>query len=379
MRCGIDIALAVLLLGVPSAFGAAETGRVKALPADYVAIVEKYKAGDPNGALAMIGAWDETRVRAQVDLLKRAVVTIRSCAGCEERVAFASFPLHAALLLHADGEIQQNLLTPVSEQRPKCGSGPHAFAVEHLAAIDALVNPDAGLFLRRLFLAFSRQAVWSHCLVEADTWARAGLRLYPKDASLKLALGIAAEKTALFTLRPAPVTLSAGARGAVQSEQVFARIRGVWETARLSFEEALALDGSLVEARLRLGRVLWRTGSMDKARETLDKVLAETNTAGISYLAHLFLGRVIEESGSLDAAEEHYRAALSLKPRSEHAAVAVSHVRLLKGDGPGARKILIAQIELGPSPVAFDPWLTYSADQENQGEALLAVLRNELK
>ena len=371
------LALAVSCLA-PSFLPAALAQTVAALPRDYSDIVRLYAAGDTNAALWQLGSWSEERVRRHVSDLSDAVVSIRKCPACPTRLAFAGFPVRAALLLHADREVQQQLNPPESEQIPVCGSGPQAMAVEHLAAILLLVDPEAGPFVKRAYLGMAGQAMWSHCFGEAAGWARSGLKHFPKDPSLLLAEGVAAEGRAFFTLAPAPPVMGLTPASLRKREALKAELRDLRETARQSFEEAASGDPNLVEARLRLGRVLWRLGRPEPARAAFEAVLAKYAEAPQQYLAHLFLGRILEDEGELAGAEEHYRLALAMQPLSEIAAVAVSHARFLQGDVEGARHLLSAGLEAVRTRRDFDPWMSYLLPQTPGGERILAELRQSI-
>ena len=369
------LALVGICLGFPSV-AAAQTAPV--LSNDYAEMVRLYAAGDSTAALAHLRAWPENRIREHIEGLKDAVVSIRKCPGCPTRLAFSRFPVRAALLLHADLEAQQQLSPPESEQIPVCGSGPQAEALEHLASILLLIDPDAGSFVKRAFLGMSGQAMWSHCFGEAAGWARSGLRHFPKDPSLLLADGVAVEARAVFTMAPAPATMGVTPATRRKREALKAELRDLGERARQSFEAALSADPNLVEARLRLGRVLWRLGRAEPARAALEEVLAKHAEAPQQYLAHLFLGRILEDRGELAAAEEHYLVALAMQPLSEIAAVALSHARFLQGDVEGARDRLRAGLEAVRARRDFDPWMTHLLPQTPGGEAIMAELRESI-
>jgi tetratricopeptide (TPR) repeat protein len=362
----------------PPAQTAALAQAVAALPEDYAEMVRLYEAGDTNGALWRLGAWTEERVSKHTSDLNDAVVAIRKCAGCPARIAFSRFPLRAALLLHADREIQQQFSAPQSEQIPVCGVGPQMMVVEHLASILLLVDPQARPFLERLYLGMSRQALWFHCFAEAADWARSGLKHFPRAPSLLLSEGTAAEARAFFTLAPAPRVLGLTPATLRKRESLSAELRDLREKARQSFEAALSVDPDLVEARLRLGRVLWRLSRPEPARLAFEAVLGKAADAPQQYLAHLFLGRILEDSRDFKAAEEHYRVALSMQPLSEIAAVAVSHARFLQGDVEGARVLLRTGLEAVRKRRDHDPWMPYLLPQTPEGETILAELRQSL-
>lgn len=351
--------------------------QVAALPADYREFVQQYVSGDHDEALAFLGNWNDERLRLQIKRLKEVVVTIRSCAQCPERQAFVRFPLRAAILLHGDREIQQEFRPPTNEQPPTCGVGLSAEAIVHLSAILKLVDPKAGEFLRPFYLGMSRQARWSHCSVESALWARSGLRMYPNDVPLTMALGVALETGAFFTLAPSPSTPAGGAVLARQGAQLKMQIHSLEEGARQAFEKAARADPNLAEAKVRLGRVQWRLGMRDAARTTLEASL-KIGDADSHYLSHLFLGRVLEEASKWTEAETHYRAAIALQPLAETPFVALSHVLFLQGDPEGAREALVTGLEATRHRITYDPWLPYLVTQTNDGETLLAELRRGL-
>lgn len=352
---------------------------VAAQQREYWEIVRVYASGERAAALALLGGWTEGRIRHHSEELSDVVVSIRKCPACPARLAYSRFPLKAALLLHADREIQEQLGQPKSEQLTPCGIGPHATILEHLAAILLLIDPNAGDFLKPLYVAMAGQAQWSHCSPQSQLWARAGLKWFPKDASLLMALGIATESGAFFTMAPAPRTIDTQPSVARPRDAAAASLRNQWENARHAFEDVIVAAPDLVEARLRLGRVLWRLGKPDAARACFEAVLGSYAEANLQYLAHLFLGRVLEEGRQWPEAEEHYRTALSMQPLSETASVAVSHLRFLRGDPESAREILREGLEAVRRRTEFDPWVPYLITQTPDGEKILAELRQAVR
>jgi tetratricopeptide (TPR) repeat protein len=340
------LAAAALCLG-PPLVPVASAQKVDALPDDYREIVGQYAAGETAAALFQLGGWSDERVRKHVSNLSDAVVSIRKCPGCPIRVAFTKFPLRAALLLHLDRELQEHFSLPESEQAPVCGSGLQAIAFEHLASILTLVDPAGGAFVKR----------------------------FPKEASLLLAEGVALEARAYFNMTPAPVSIGLSPATMRMRDELNANLRFLRDQARQSFEAAVAADPALTEARLRLGRVLWRQGRLEPARAALQAALGQPAEAPQQYLAHLFLGRVLEDSGDAVAAEEHYRIALALRPLSEIAAMAISHARFLQGDSEGARQALRSGLLAARRRLENDPWVPYMLPQSPEGEAILAELR----
>ena len=337
---------------------------------DFVDIVDVYAAGDETQALARLAAWSKSEVRAHVSFLMK---------GDADSLAFSKTQLRAALLLHARREIQENLHPPKGEQVIRCDTGLHAQAVTRLSAILLLVDHQASDFLRPFYLAMARQALWSHCLVESRSWARAGLKLFPKDGPLIMSVGIASETDAFFTPAPAPRTPGLLPSIIKQREIEALRLKSVLDTARGDYAAALSAAPFLFEARLRLGRVLWRLGQPEAARPHFEAVIASSANGGLRYLAHLFLGQLHEDTSRWPEAEQQYRSALDLQPGSERAAVALSHARFAQGDTESARELLTTSLETARPAAGVDPWVSYLVIQSPEGESILKDLGRGLR
>ena len=134
--------------------------------------------------------------------------------------------------------------------------------------------------------------------------------------------------------------------------------------AERAFRRALALDPTVVEARVRLGRVLWFLDRREEAERELTEAQREAtgaNAAPMAYLAALFLGQLYEETGRLDAAREVYEKALSVYPTGQAARLALG--RLLVATGREADGWTTTALAL--EPPAWDrhppdPWTFYS-------------------
>ena len=360
LRLLTSVALVVVL--APSAQAACPKG----IPsAEYSKLVDRYRSGDYVGAVSALESWQDARLECDWKALQGAAKKAAKCTRCPEKVAFQRFSVRAALLLHADREARENLRPPVSEQAPpSCRVGVHARAVETLADVLQAVDPGARDFIRQLYLGMARQAHWSHCLGIAEYWARAGLLRVPRDSLLLLTLGIAAENDA-FHLR-APTA---------KNQSMSGKQRELWEEAQRTFEQALLADPELHEARLRLGRVLMRLGKTDAARGCFEAVLLKDAEDAVAFLARMFLGRIDEDAGRLGEAEKQYVAALELKPSSQPATVAVSHVRQQQGNAEGAREVLQRFLAYAHRHTEIDPFINYLMAHTAGGERLLDELR----
>jgi len=352
--------------------------RVPPSPA-YLDLVTRYISSDPAPSIAALGRVDAERLRCDLDNLYAAALAVSRCHGtCDDRLVFERFPVRGAILLHAAREIVDQFAAPVSEQSVTCSTGPQAQAVERLASILVLVDPEANAFLSRFYLSMTRRAHWSHCIPQAEQWARTGLKRLPRDGPLLTSLGIVLETTAFLTLVPSPHSGALGPEAIRQFEAQTTRLSALWERARRAFDDALAADPNQHEARLRLGRVQWRLHRPEPARACFEEVLRKSDDAVLLYLAHLFLGRIQEDQDRFAEAEKEYQAALLIQPTSEAAAMAISHARLMMGDEDGAREFAALDLEQVRRRTDGDPYKNYPMTHTRQGQSGLDELRKAL-
>ncbi len=376
--CAASALSAVLLL--PSFAFAAQCPPARVPPSpEYLKLVTGYASDEHAEAVRALGEWDNDRLRCDLDNLQAAAVAVSRCRGeCEDRVVFQQFSLRAALLLHAEREISSEFGSPVSEQLVVCRTGPQAQVVDRLAGMLLLVDPEAKAFLSRLYVSMARRAHWSHCIPQAEQWARMGLKRLPKDGALLLTLGTVLETTAFLTVVPAPRSAIQGSQAVRRFEAQTSRLSAMWAEVRRTFEQAVAADPDLHEARLRLGRVLSRLNRLEPARARFEEVLERSSDQVLLYLAHLFLGRIHEDQNRLVEAANEYQAALAIRPLSESAPAALSHALLLMGDVEAAREALDSGLErVGPG-VEVDPYKVYPMAHTEEGQAVLDELRKAL-
>lgn len=145
------------------------------------------------------------------------------------------------------------------------------------------------------------------------------------------------------------------------------------------FRRAIEVDGSLVEARVRLGRLLLLRGRNADAAAVLATAITKAREPAVAYLAHLFAARADERLGRLDAAAAHADAALALFPDAQSALMAKSHVALQGADIAGTLDPLrrLSPDERAQPP--RDPWSEYYLGAGRGADALLSNLRSSLR
>ena len=141
------------------------------------------------------------------------------------------------------------------------------------------------------------------------------------------------------------------------------------EAERL-FRRALEVDPSLVEARVRLARLLDLRNQHEEAAAELATALAAKPAGFVAFYAHLFAGRAAQALGRIDEAARHYDEAIALFPDAQSALLARSQAALLGSDVPG---VLAPVQHLGPRSLVFesDPWWQYQLAAGRDQDALM--------
>ena len=128
------------------------------------------------------------------------------------------------------------------------------------------------------------------------------------------------------------------------------------EEAERLFRRVLRADPSVVEARVRLGRLLNLRKHHDEAASELATALAANPTGSVLFYAHLFAGRAAQALGKITDAAEHYKAADLAVPGAQSAHLARSQAALLEADVPAALESIQG---MDKSSTARDPWWWY--------------------
>jgi len=147
------------------------------------------------------------------------------------------------------------------------------------------------------------------------------------------------------------------------------------DEAERSFRRVLRADPSMVEARVRLGRLLIERKRYEEAAAELDTALDATPDSLVAFYAHLFAGRAAQALGKIDAAAAHYKEAGALYPNAQSALLAQSQAALLGADTAGAAEP-IHRLEQLPVTTAArdDPWWRYHLAAGRDSDALLQAM-----
>jgi tetratricopeptide (TPR) repeat protein len=252
--------------------------------------------------------------------------------------------------------------------------------------VDTLSEPAEDAFARQWYEATAAQLQsWSE-YAELTPHLAAGLRLFDEHPRLLLYRAAMHEDYAGPRIQaaigaasslPAPLGGPMGPRRQSRAgpDATHAKAYELNE-AETDLRKALAVDGSLAEASVRLGHVLGEKGRHDAATAALVRALAMPGLSSeLQYDAWLLLGReraaVDDSPGAADALGH----AIALAPGAQSAHVALSQVARISGDRQGAVEALRPLAAEGTSD---DPWWTYSRDHAPTAAALIDALRHSL-
>jgi tetratricopeptide (TPR) repeat protein len=329
--------LAIGLLASTVAHGQSPVPAARVLT-DYREAVRVYQRGAVDTATEALSRWSP-------ELLKRTIDALAEDRS-EWRLAEAAALLHtefivrnpaitdAALSLHLG--LAQRLIDALSQANPRAPSRPGA---------------DIEAFQRRWYALAASVYLASTNPSGASRYIDRGRRLFKNDGRLQMLAGVAEEMRSHL------------ADGNLHDPQTIhgmspnkPRQSLLW--AEGEFRRALALDPSLDEARLRLGRVLALRNEPGEARVALTAVTRSAAPPRIRYLAHLFLGGLAEYQHDLMAAQQAYRDALAIGPDRQTPYIALTFVEHAMGHDQAARDLMARYTAL-PNAAGSDPWSNY--------------------
>ena len=138
--------------------------------------------------------------------------------------------------------------------------------------------------------------------------------------------------------------------------------------------DALRLDGTLHEARIRLARLAGLRNAHREAVDELRKTLASPLPAPLEYWAQLFLGQSEHGLGRRDAARAAYERAAALYPGAQSPRLALSQLAMETGDRASAGASLDVLLLPGGTMRRHDPWAHYNGAHSPNADELVARL-----
>jgi hypothetical protein len=237
-------------------------------------------------------------------------------------------------------------------------------------------------FAQRFYLLAALILHWHVEIAAGYGLLAKAIQRFPDDAELHTALASMIETVASLRTYEAPHGSSEGvARNSSSYTSEGSGYGGTLPGATLvqaegHYEQALASDPRLDEARLRLAHVRLLMGRTQDALRDLDRVAAEAVQSRQRYLAWLFAGYGRERQGDVAGAAAAYRACLAHEPRTQTALLALGRSLDQLGDKAGAQEAFFGA---SAHDAPFDPWWSYGAGQPERFDDLVAQLRELVK
>jgi tetratricopeptide (TPR) repeat protein len=357
------VAVLAMVLGVPRPVDTAGQDAVPRLPADYLTALASYRAGDLAAAFGQLQQVGESQV---MDITKRLMRPDVAAGANWPRLLMAAILLHTeAFLIRAEAEtggpaasdgylasarlLVRRLLQLAEDGQPGIGEKERRFARDWYLLLVAVQHGRA-------------EVGWSRAYLEE------ALKSFPKDPYLRVALGSNHEMLS---------DLSVGYVNYVDASGRYLRQGSVDAAHELRdaircLEEAVVLAPQLFEARLRLGRLLYRRGELDRAAKELETARQLAPQVELKYLALLFSGMVEAARGSYDRADRFYTDALQLLPAGQTAAIAKAETAYLRGRVSEAAATVQAVLQQTKKE---DPWWGYMSGESWHLEHRLEWLR----
>ena len=327
--------------------------------ADLPALLGRYALADADAAVREFAAWSPGRVE------REALANVPDDGWKAARLA----------LFHLEADLARISLEPTPENNELRAPIHRVWARKLLFSVAIPAGRRAD---DRQLLAFCRDwyvvdQIFVRRAVPMD--ASSPSDFMPNDAAAHLLAGvgysswIGPRRSGRGPYASSPLTGTTGIKNTWMSwrgeEYDSLRVRDT----QVELERAIALDASLAEAHLRLGRLFQLIGRERDAQRELELIATLAPAATDSdtrYLAHLFLGQMFEDQDDLPAAIAAYdRALLAYAPGSA-ARLAKGRALFTMGQPSQAwesmRSVFGADALIAgarPMTAARDPWVRY--------------------
>jgi tetratricopeptide (TPR) repeat protein len=199
---------------------------------------------------------------------------------------------------------------------------------------------------------------------------------FPKDADIRLALGTLNElRASAIMLREIDLPNNQNPSASWRRE----KRREYLDKAVDHFRDALNIDNTLSEARVRLGRVLQERGKLPEARRELEAAVAASAPEVVHYFGSLFLGEVLEAQRDAAGAIARYQETVKRWPDCQSAHLALSRAFEMTGNRQAARGALQPLWRAEAERKCLDPWWLYYDGQSWRTPGLVEDLRGRVK
>ena len=242
-------------------------------------------------------------------------------------------------------------------------------------------DPEADETVRLWYIATSAHGQYHRRHMRHEEQA---VELFPDDPHVLFLAGCLHETFASPTIQSLTRSVRvSGTRHGIEGGDAELR------TAEKLFRRSLETDPSLVEPRIRLGRVLHLLGQPRQAELELRQAVTTLLSEGGSepspdarlmlYFAEMFYGAAAEELGERDRAQAAYTRAAELFPGAPSPSLALSQLALRGNDRLAAVDAVRRAMEAPGGPRdREDPWWRYHAIQGRDADSWFARLYRSL-
>ena len=396
IRVALGAALAVSL-AVVSARGAGQFAPafVEMRAADWRVAARAHVSGEFDGPAASVARWPPELTRVVVDrVIRRArersspALDDSSRDGEDDRAVLAK-----GLMLHTDIAIAER----TSDTGATTGTGAWTLLdAKPLAPMRISIHWSLGRVLAAALAKDPAAAPIAHAWYRAvgalyQQWAdlgqlrahlAAGAELVPDDPVLLLYAGALHQSYADARVQ-SYVTQLRGPQGGLPDR--FVRTFSIEDAdtelgiAERALRRALAIDPSLVEARIRLAHVLGARGKSAEAIALARQALASPLPKFLEYYGAMVLGRTEARLGHHAEARAAFERAAAHYPHSQAARVALSHVGLAEGRTADGVAALVRTLGPDAPEKIEDPWSWYFRLHEPDAQSCLDDLRKIVK
>jgi tetratricopeptide (TPR) repeat protein len=241
--------------------------------------------------------------------------------------------------------------------------------VDSKSRLQTRPDPAVDDFVRRWYIAGAAYMTRIRN-IELAHFTR-GLQLFPDDPDLLFFAASAHESFAGVRTQSVMRSLKARRDVTFGVKDEGAELR----QAEQLYKRALERNPQLVEARIRLGRVLGLRGRHEEAIEQLKQGFSATEPL-LQYYAHLFVAGEFEALGNGAEARRSYEQAAAIEPLAQSPLFGLSRLADQAGDRAAAREAIARVLKLSPNDYErTDPWWVYDVAQSRDVDLLLADIR----
>lgn len=309
------------------------------------------------------------------DLLKRGAMLhadIEILVGRSDVPASNASPGPGGATLRMDDGQQLGLTNTVSHWNMGRRLLEYVRPLESKTVFKTRPDPGADETVRRWYLAACAYMLRTR-FIEVDHFSRA-LELFPNDPDVLFFVasehenfaGIRTQSVMRSMKGPRDVTFD------IQDEG------GELRLAEQLYKRALERNPKLIEARIRLGRVLGLRGRHEEAVVQLRQAQAIDEPI-LQFYVQLFIGGEFEALGNGVEARQAYERAAALAPTAQSPLLGLSRLAEEAGDRATARGLIARVLELPQmEPERADPWWVYEIVQARAVDGIVDDLRQRI-